>query len=61
MHGDQMVHDGVYGLLHRSRPRSRLPRGTPSGRKDPRVCLSIGTPPKKPLVYVEPKRGEDLR
>jgi hypothetical protein len=56
----QMVHDGTEGLL-RSRPRSRLPGGTPSERRDRRVCLGVGRPPKMPLVDVEPKRGEDLR
>jgi hypothetical protein len=55
------VRDGAKGLLIRSRPRSRLPGETPSGRRDPRVCLGIGMPPKTPLVDVEPKRGEDLR
>jgi hypothetical protein len=55
------VHEGVEGLLLHSRPRSRLPGGTLSGRRDPRVCLSVGRPPKTPLVDVEPKRGEDLR
>jgi hypothetical protein len=54
------VCDGAEDLL-RSRPRSRLPGGTPSGRRDHRVCLGIGRPPKTPLVDVEPKRGEDLR
>jgi hypothetical protein len=58
--GAQKVRDGVEGLL-RSRPRSRLSGGTPSGSRDPRVCLGVGRPPKTPLVDVEPKRGEDLR
>jgi hypothetical protein len=34
--------------------------GTPSGRRDPRLYLGIGRPPKTPLIDVEPKRGEDL-
>jgi hypothetical protein len=55
------VRDGANGLLLHSRPRSCLPGGTPSGRRDRRVCLGIGRPPKMPLVDVEPKRGEDLR
>jgi hypothetical protein len=38
-----------------------LPGGPPSGRRDPRLCLGIGRPPKTPLIDVEPKRGEDLR
>jgi hypothetical protein len=58
--GTRTVRDGVEGLL-RSRPRSRLPGGTPSGRRDHRVCLGIGRPPKTSLVDVELKRGEDLR
>jgi hypothetical protein len=36
-----------------------LPRGTPTGRRDPRVCLGISRPPKTPLNDIEPKRGED--
>jgi hypothetical protein len=59
--GAQTVRDGAEGLLPRSRPRSRLPGGTPSGRRDRRVCLGVGRPPKTPLVDVEPKRGGDLR
>jgi hypothetical protein len=59
--GARMVHDGAEGLLLHSRPRSRFLKGTPSGRRDCRVCLGIGRPPKTPLVDVEPKRGEDLR
>jgi hypothetical protein len=56
------VRDGAEGLLLRSsRPRSCLLGGTPSGRRDRRVCLGIGRPPKTPLVDVEPKSGEDLR
>jgi hypothetical protein len=51
----QTVRDGTEGLL-RNRPRSRLPGGTPSERRDCRVCLGIGRPPKTPLVDVEPKR-----
>ena len=55
------VRDDEDGLLLRSRPRSRLSGGTPSGRRDPRVCLDIGRPPNTPLVDLELKRGEDLR
>jgi hypothetical protein len=47
--------------LLRSRPRSRLSRGTPSGRRDSRVCLNIGKSPKTSLVDVELKRDEDSR
>jgi hypothetical protein len=32
---------------------------TPSGRRDPRVCLGIDRPSKTPLNDVEPKRCED--
>jgi hypothetical protein len=53
--------DGVERRLLHNRPRSRLSRGTPSGRRDSRVCLSFGKPSKTPLVDVEPKRDEDLR
>jgi hypothetical protein len=59
--GARTVHDGAEGLLLRNRPRSRLPGGTTSGRRDTRVCLGVGRPPKTPLVDVELKRGEDLR
>jgi hypothetical protein len=56
----QTVRNGADGLL-RIRPRFRLPRGIPSGRGDPRVCLSVDRPPKTPLVDIEPNRGEYLR
>jgi hypothetical protein len=59
--GAWAVRDDAYGLLLRSRPRSRLSGGTPSGRRNVRVCLEIGRPPKTPLVDLELKRGEDLR
>jgi hypothetical protein len=59
--GAQTVHDGVVGHLLRSRPRSRLPGGNPSRRRDPTVCFEAGRPPKMPLVDVEPKRGKDSR
>jgi hypothetical protein len=59
--GAQTVCDGEEGHLLHSRPRSRLPGRTPPGRRDPRVCLGIGRPPKTPLVDVESKRCEDLR
>jgi hypothetical protein len=55
------VCDGAESRLLRSRSRFRLPGGTPSGRRDSRVCLGIGRPLKTPLVDVEPKRGEDSR
>jgi hypothetical protein len=59
--GARTVRDGGESLFLRNRPRSRLPGGNPSGRRDPRVCLGIGKPPKMPLVDVEPKRDGDLR
>jgi hypothetical protein len=59
--GARMVRDGADGLLLRSSPRSRLPRGTTPGRRDTRVCLGVGRPPKTPLVDVELKRAEDFR
>jgi hypothetical protein len=40
-------------------PGSCLLGGTPSGRKDHRVCLGIGRSPKTPPDDVESKRGED--
>jgi hypothetical protein len=55
------IRDGVEGRLLRSRPRSHLPVGTPSERRDPKVCLGVGRPPNTPLVDIEPKRGEYLR
>jgi hypothetical protein len=55
------VHDGVEGLLLRSRPTSHLLRGAPSGRRDPKVCLGVGRLPKTSLVDIESKRDEDLR
>jgi hypothetical protein len=55
------AHDDAEGRLLRSRLRSRLLGGTPSGMRDAMVCLGIGRPPKMPLVDVEPKRGEDSR
>jgi hypothetical protein len=57
----QTVRDGAQGRFLRLRPRSNLPGGTSSGRRDPRVCLRVGRPPKTPLVYIKPKRGEDSR
>jgi hypothetical protein len=56
-----MVRNGAKSRILRSRPRSRLPGGTPSERRDPRVCISVGRPPKMPVVDIEPKRGEDSR
>jgi hypothetical protein len=55
------VRDDAEGLLLHSRYRSRIPGGTSSGRRDPRVCLGIGRPPKTSLVNIEPTRGENLR
>jgi hypothetical protein len=40
--GARMVRDGTERRLLRSKPRSLLPGGTPSGRRDPRVCLGVG-------------------
>jgi hypothetical protein len=59
--GARMVRNGADCRLLRSKPRSRLPGGTPSGRRDPRVCFGVGMPTKTPLVDVELKRGEDLK
>jgi hypothetical protein len=56
--GAWMVRDGAECRLLRSRPRSCLPGGTPSGRRDPRVCLGVGRPPKTPLVDVETRVEE---
>ena len=44
------------GEVHRRR-LDLAQGGTPSGRRDPRVCLRIGRPPRTPLNDVEPKRG----
>jgi hypothetical protein len=55
-----MERNGAEGRLLRSRPKSRLPEGTPPGR-DNRVCLGIDRSPKTHLVDVEPKRSEDSR
>jgi hypothetical protein len=55
------VHDGAEDRFFRSRPRSRLSRGTMSARRDLRVCLGVGRPPKTYLVEVETKRCEDSR
>jgi hypothetical protein len=49
----QTTRNGAEGRLIRSRPRSRLLGGTPSGRRDPRVCLGVGRPPKMLLVNIE--------
>jgi hypothetical protein len=38
-----------------------LPGGTPSGMRDPRVCLGTDSIPKMSLDDVEPKRGEYWR
>jgi hypothetical protein len=59
--GAQTVHDGAKCLLLLRRSRSHLLRGTPLGRRDPKVCLGVSRPPKTSLFDVEPKRGENLR
>jgi hypothetical protein len=59
--GARTVCDGTEGLLLRSRPRSRLSGGTPSGRRDLRVCFGVDRPPKTPLIGIDPKKGEGLR
>lgn len=59
--GAQTVCDGAESRILCSRPRSRLPRGTLSERRDPRMCLGFGRPPNTSLVDVESERGEDLR
>jgi hypothetical protein len=59
--GARTVHGGAKGHLLRNRPRSRLPERDPLGRRDLRVCLAIGRPPKTSQVDVEPKRGEHSR
>jgi hypothetical protein len=56
-----MVHDAAEGHLLRSKPGSRLPGGTPSWRRDLRLCLGIDRPDETPLVDVEPKRGKYSR
>jgi hypothetical protein len=38
-----------------------LPGRTPSGRRDPRICLGIARPPETPLYDVESERGEGYR
>jgi hypothetical protein len=55
------VRVGAEVLLLYSRPRSRIPGGTPSGRRDTMVCLGVCMPSKTPLVDVEPKRCEGSR
>jgi hypothetical protein len=61
--GARTVCDDVEGRVLRShsRPRSHVPRGTPSRRRDLRMCLGVGRAPKTSLVDVKPKRGEDSR
>jgi hypothetical protein len=53
--------NGAEGRLIHSRLRSRLSGGTPSRRRDPRVCLTIDRSHKMPLVDIEPKKAEDSR
>jgi hypothetical protein len=53
------IRDGVESHLLRSRPKSRLLWGIPSGRRHPRMCLHIGKPPKTSLVDIETKRDGD--
>jgi hypothetical protein len=52
----QTVRDGIESRLLRSRPRSRFLGGTPSRRRDPRVCLGVDRPPKMDLDGVESNR-----
>jgi hypothetical protein len=59
--GAQTVRNAAKGRLLRSRPRSRLPGGTPLVRRNHRVCLEIDKPLKTPLIDVEPKRDENSR
>jgi hypothetical protein len=47
------------GGVRQTTPRSDTPGGTSSGRRDPRVRLGIGRPPKMPSNDVESKRCED--
>jgi hypothetical protein len=56
-----MVRNSAEGHLLRSRSRSRLSGGIPSGRRDHRVCLGVGRPSKTSLVDVELNRGQDSR
>jgi hypothetical protein len=58
--GASTVRNDTESLFLHNIPRSRLPGQIPSGKKDPRLCLGIGRPPKTHLVDIEPKRGEDL-
>jgi hypothetical protein len=60
VHGARTVRDGTESSSSQQTWISLTGRD-PVGRRDPRVCLGIGKPPKTPLVDVEPKRGEDLR
>jgi hypothetical protein len=53
-----MAYDGAECRLLRSIPRSHLPGGTSSRRRDPKVCLGIDRPPNTSLVDVELKRFE---
>jgi hypothetical protein len=40
-------------------PGSRPSGGTPLGRRNPRVCLGVGIPPKTPPDDIESKIDED--
>jgi hypothetical protein len=59
--GARTVCDGAEGHLFTADLDLDSREGHPSGRRDPRVCLSVGRPSKTPLVDVEPKRGEHSR
>jgi hypothetical protein len=59
--GARTMRDSAEDRLLRSKPRSRPPGGTLSGRRDPRVCPGVDRPTKTSLVDIEPKRGENSR
>jgi hypothetical protein len=52
----QTVCDSVEGRLLHSIPRSHLLGGTPSGRRDLRVCLGDDRTPKTDLDDIESNR-----
>jgi hypothetical protein len=59
VHRARTIHDGAEGRFLHSIPRFLLSGRTLSGRRELRVCLGVGRPPKTPLIDVEPTRGED--
>jgi hypothetical protein len=59
--GARTVCDGAEGHLFAAYLDLASREGHPLGRRDPRVCLSVGRPSKTPLVDVEPKRREHSR